>query len=195
MKIFAITLALAAAAAYYGFRPAKVTPAAMDPSALHEGKLAMMVEPASVFQRALWRHPAPDDRILHAERREWTKDSTQGVSHWQWFLAVKPGAALKKWLHERNPFSVHPAGDTTAPVIDGAPEWFPRDFSDYEIQTGGTRGSLVFLTSRHDGTFYATSSGSGFTPGTPEPATSTPALPPGPQGRLPQTPPPILPKP
>lgn len=197
MKISLTILAVlaVAAAAYFGLRRDKVPPAPVDPATLHAGTLAMKTEPEEVFKRALWRRPAPDDKILHAERREWTVDSADGVAHWQWFLAVEPGAALKTWLHEQNPFSVHPAGSASVPVITGAPGWFPNDFSGYVIQTGGTKGSLVFLFSRDGNTLYATSSGAGFTPGIPEPATRSPALPTVTQGRLPRTLPPISPKP
>jgi hypothetical protein len=153
--------------------------------------------PEEVFQRALWRRPAADDKILHAERREWTKESTRGVDRWQWFIAVEPGAALKKWLREQNPFSVRPVGNADAPEIKDAPAWFPADNSGYIVHTGGTTGSLTFLWSRQGETLYATGSGTGFQPGVAGPATPTPAPAPQatPQGRLPQTPPPTSPKP
>jgi hypothetical protein len=162
---------------------------------LVEGTGASSMPPEEVFKRALWRRPAPEDTILHAERREWPTDQTQGVDRWQWFLAVKPGPSLKKWLREQNPFSVSPVGYAEAPVMNGAPAWFPSDLSDYIIHTGGTTGSLVFLWSRRGDTLYATGSGTGFAPGVSEPV--TPASMPSsvPQGRLPPTPPPIPPKP
>ncbi len=149
--------------------------------------------PEEVFKRALWRRPAPGDKILHAERREWTKDNAEGVAHWQWFLAVEPGAALKSWLRDQNPFSVHPVGNADAPKINGAPPWFPADNSGCIVHTGGTTGSLVFLWSRKGNTLYATGSGTGFAPGAPEPAAPAPQT--AAAGRLPQTPPPTSPKP
>jgi hypothetical protein len=190
MKISMIILAVVAlgTAAYFGFRPAKVRPAPVNPATLHEGTLATKTDPAEVFKRALWRRPAPDDKILHAERREWTEDSAHGVAHWQWFLAVEPGAALKKWLREQNPFSVHPVGNAAASMINGAPGWFPNDFSRYEVHTGGSRGSLIFLFSRDGKSLYATSSGDGFTPGVSEAARPAPAATAA-TGRLPLTPP------
>lgn len=183
-----------AAAAYFGFRPAKPAPAPVDPATLHEGTLAISMPPEEVFKRALWRRPAPDDTILHAERREWTKDSAQGVAHWQWFLAVEPGPALIKWLREENPFSLQPAGDGPAANINGPPPWFPTDVSSFEIQSGGPRGSLLFLWSRQGDTLYATGAGGGFTPGAPEPATATTTPVTATLGRLPLTLPPTLPK-
>ncbi len=189
MKNPAIMLAavgLATAAMYVSFRSPAVPP--VDPSSLHEGTLVMNMPPEEVFKRALWRRPSPEDKILHAERREWTTDSANGPAHWQWFLAVEPGAALKTWLRERHPFSTRPA--TTA-VVKGAPAWFPGDLNEYEIEKGGPGGSLVFLFSRDGRTFYATDSGAGFTPGAPAPVAASP--PPGAPGRLPQTPPPDAP--
>jgi hypothetical protein len=178
-----------AATAYFGLRPAKVPPVPADPVTLHEGTLATKMDPAEVFKRALWRRPAPDDNILHAERREWTKNSTDGIAHWQWFLAIEPGMALKKWLREQNPFAVRPTGSASVPVIEGAPSWFPNDFSDYIVHTGGSQGSLVFLYSRRGNALYATSSGTGFTPAVPAPAKQGPAPQSVTQGRLPKTPP------
>ncbi len=174
--------------------PAETSAASLkaEPATLHEGTLATTMPPEEVFKRALWRHPALDDKILHAERREWTKDNASGVAQWQWFLAVEPGPALKKWLREQNPFSVHPVGNADAPEINGAPPWFPADNSGYIIHTGGTTGSLVFLWSRKGNTLYATASGAGFAPGAPEPATPAPATATA-SGRLPNTLPPASP--
>ena len=146
-----------------------------DPAPLHDGTLATTMPTEEVFKRALWRRPAPDDKILHAERREWTKDSANGVARWQWFLAVEPGPALKAWLREQNPFSVRPVGNADAPEIEDPPAWFPSDNSSCIVHTGGNAGSLVFLWSRKGNTLYATGSGTGFQPGAPEPVTKAPA--------------------
>ncbi|MFT5191293.1 MAG: hypothetical protein ACI9DF_006049 [Verrucomicrobiales bacterium] len=40
-----------------------------------------------VFQRAFWKRPTSEDKILHAERREWTGDD--GQLQWHWFLVVE----------------------------------------------------------------------------------------------------------
>ena len=52
-------------------------------------------DPQEVFQRAFWRRPTADERILHAERREWVSEE-DGVRRWQWFLAVEPSGALNQ---------------------------------------------------------------------------------------------------
>ena len=57
-----------------------------------------------VFRRAFWRTPAAEDRILHAERREWADD--EGVARWDWFLEVEPSAELRNWLQQDNPFAL-----------------------------------------------------------------------------------------
>jgi hypothetical protein len=189
-------LTLAAASAWFGFRPAgETTPEPVNAATLQEGTLTTKSDPAEVFKRALWRRPAPGDKILHAERREWTKDSAHGTTHWQWFLGVEPGPALRKWLREQNPFAVHPATGGTPAAIKSSPAWFPRDFSAYEVHAGGKGGDLVFLYSRTGDTLYATGSGTGFTAGAPEsspPAENSLTVS---AGRLPPTPPPVSTKP
>ncbi|HWB02358.1 MAG TPA: hypothetical protein VG796_04990 [Verrucomicrobiales bacterium] len=184
----------AGASAYFGFRPAGVPATPPEkPDALQEDMLAAKTKGDSeeVFKRALWRRPSSEDKILHAERREWTEGNGKGTAHWQWFLAIEPGAALKAWLREQNPFSVQPVASTSVPVIRSAPEWFPNDYSGCIVQTGGSQGNLVFLISRKGNTMYATGSGTGFMPG----AAASPKKPgQAPQsvtqGRLPKTPPP-----
>lgn len=171
--------------------PPKAAPAA-SPT---EGTLTNTMPPEEVFKRALWRRPAPDDKILHAERREWTKVSADGVARWQWFLAVDPGETLKKWLREQNPFSVQPVGNAEAPEIKDAPPWFPADNSAYIVHIGGSAANLMFLWSRKGNTLYATASGTGFQPGSPEPAPPAAATPSAPAGRLPQSSPPTSPTP
>lgn len=173
----------------------KTEPVKAETSALQEGTLARTMPPEEIFKRALWRRPAPEDKILHAERREWTKDTAQGVARWEWFLAVETGPTLKAWLREQNPFSVRPVGNADAPEITDAPPWFPADNSGYIVHAGGTTGSVVFLWSRKGNTLYATASGTGFAPGAPEPDTPTPAPQAVSPGRLPATSPPTPPQP
>jgi hypothetical protein len=187
--IIAIVVA-ASGTAWLIWRPGGEKPAepTVDPAPLHEGSLRADTPPEEVFKRALWRRPAPDDKILHAERREWTEDNAEGVAHWQWFLAVEPGPALKKYL-ERNPFSVRPAQTLPPKTMEKAPAWFPRDYADLDIRTGGNTGSLVFLYSRKGNTIYAANRGDGFTPGAPMPGAAPAAQEPV-AGRLPHTPPP-----
>ena len=122
---------------------------------------AVTADTAQIFQRAFWRRAATDDKILHAERREW-KDGAE-VSHWQWFLAVEPGAALKDWL-VRNPLRLQPVTQRVSfQIYAAAPEWFPRGTApeEYEIhQAVGGRMTLLF--SRNQNLLYATDAGQGF---------------------------------
>jgi len=158
-----------------------------------EDTAAITLPPEDVFKRALWRHPTPEDTILHAERREWTKDGTKEVARWEWFLAVEPGPSLKAWLREQNPFAVRPVGNADAPEISGAPAWFPADNSEYIVHAGGTTGSVLFLWSRQGNTLFATASGTGFSPGAPEPVPATATSQDITPRRLPDTPPPTSP--
>ncbi|MGY8688966.1 MAG: hypothetical protein ACKVHP_14690, partial [Verrucomicrobiales bacterium] len=107
--------------------------------------LAVKTDQADIFRRAFWRRPDATDKIFHAERREWTEDGAEGLSRWQWFLAVETGPGLRKWLREDNAFGVQPA-DTI--VIHEAPTWFPRDIGNFEIHLSDAGGTLVFLFSR-----------------------------------------------
>lgn len=196
MKISLTILSVLALAtsAYFGFRTASVPPAGPQEPVILRGAApptTTNADPEEVFKRALWRRPAPDDKILHAERREWTEGSGKGTDHWQWFLGIEPGAALKTWLREQNPFSVQPVASTSVPAIKGAPEWFPSDYAAFIVQAGGSQGNLVFLISRKGNTIYATCSGTGFTPGIPgSPNRQDAAALSVTQGRLPKTPPP-----
>ncbi len=189
LPFLALLGTLGLAGAYVAYRSARPSiPSAVDPASLHAGHLSTALPPEEVFKRALWRRPTAEDKILHAERREWTVDPFQGVSEWQWFLAIEPSPALLKWLRETNPFSLRPARDAVLTDIKGPPVWFPRDAYECEIQAGGNQGRLVFLYSRESKMLYATGSGQGMTPGAPEAV--KPPLPPLANGRLPQTPPP-----
>ena len=173
----------------------KSAPPAIDPATLHEGTLATGWQPHEVFEKALRRRPAADDRIVHAERREWTKDAAAGISRWQWFLEIEPGAALKSWLHGQNPFSVLPAGPDVLTKVAGPPAWFPGELEDFEIFAGGSTGRLVLLYSRDGKTICATSSGEGFAPAAPQPAAVPPARENIAARRLPDSPPPLPSKP
>lgn len=187
----AAVLTLTSAVVWFSFRRSGENPAVpVDAAALHEGTLTTQSDAAEVFKRALWRRPAPTDKILQAERREWTKNTAPGTTHWQWFLAVEPGPALTKWLREQNPFSLYPDKTGAAPDVKCAPAWFPGDLAPYEVHIGGNGGDLVFLFSRAGNTLYATGSGNGFTAGAPEPPATAAAPIAASAGRLPLTPPP-----
>ena len=140
-------------------------------------------EPVKIFQRAFWASPREDDRILHAERREWS--NAEGTQKWQWFLVVKASTQLIKNLRDDNAFGLVPG--STGSLNPEAPDWFvfkPDDFSVLRSPHSGMR--LMF--SKTDNTLYATDSGRGFTKGAPEPAKQ--AAPASAPGRLPTTPPP-----
>ena len=141
-------------------------------------------DPAATFQRAFWKRPAADDRILHAARREW-KDA-QGTPQWQWFLAVQPSPALTRHIREDNAFGLIPATDAAPPA--DAPEWFHTGGCELSHAAAGNL-RLYFAT---DQTLYATGTGGEFRAGAPAPA----AVPRGrltQAGRLPVQPPPSQP--
>ena len=120
-------------------------------------------DPQDIFQRAFWRRPTPDDRILHAERREWVSEE-DGVRRWQWFLAVKPGTALKQWLLEDNAFGLDKvAGATPLAGFTQLPSWFPTQggLAKCEVrQAAGSKMTLLFDSKKN--VFYATDAGHGF---------------------------------
>lgn len=166
-----------------GRRP---SPAPADPAVSQHAasRAAVAIDPAEVFRRAFWQPPGTGDKILHAERREWT--DADGLKRWQWFLVVEPSPGLVKYLREDNAFGLVRG---SAGLLDReAPGWFvfkPDDFSMFRSPHSGMR--LMF--SKADNVLYATDSGRGFTKGAPEPARQ--AAPPSASGRLPTTPPPI----
>src|SRR5687768_14837771 len=94
-------------------RPAAPKPPATEPVAVlsspkpNADGVGVERDRVMVFQRAFWRRPAPADRILHAERRQW-QTSGGAVEKWQWFIAVEPSAAFRDWLLKENPFQLVP---------------------------------------------------------------------------------------
>lgn len=120
--------------------------------------LVTATDPTLVFQKAFWRRPASDDKILHAERREWS--TGDGVRKWQWFIAVSPGPQLLDWL-KTNPFSL--ATQKSATGFEHPPEWFPKPSGDLQIhQNAEHRFILMFSADQKH--LYATDSGLGFGP-------------------------------
>jgi hypothetical protein len=143
-------------------------------------------DPVKIFQRAFWATPTSEDKILHAERREWS--GPDGVEKWQWFLVVEPSPALLKRLRDDNAFGLIPA--PSAIDILNAPNWF--QFKREEVSVlKSPQAKLQLIFSKDNRTLYATDSGLGFRPGAPEqipkmqPSSSAPS-----SGRLPITPPP-----
>ena len=143
-----------------------------------------LTDPVEVFQKAFWKRPAPSDKILHAERREWS--DANGIIQWQWFLKVQPSPELVKHLREDNAFGLVP-GMATAALADDPP-WFSPQVEDVDVLRSPS-GSMRLLFSKTDGLLYATDTGGGFRPGTPE-RSDTAAATPATTGRLPGQPPP-----
>ena len=188
MKRFGlIGAALGVAGLAYVFVPGKnSSPAPADPpvSQRPPTPAAVTIEPAELFRRAFWQRPGTGDKILHAERREWT--DADGLKRWQWFLVVEPSPELVKYLREDNAFGLVPG--SAGSLNPEPPSWFvfkPDEFSIFRSPHSGMR--LMF--SKTENLLYATDSGQGFTKGAPEPAKK--AAPPSASGRLPTTPPPV----
>jgi len=140
--------------------------------------------PDIVFGRVLWRQPSPDDRILHALRREWSDQ--QGVTRWQAFLAIEPGPALRDWL-ATNPFSLASVVSATR-EIPNPPSWFPKKLGGFMIQQAPLANMLIF-TAPGGSPVYLTDHGQGFARPAAKPAPLD--LPTASSNRLPNTPPPI----
>ena len=124
-----------------GTAPATVSAPAIPPAET----LARTVHFDTVFARALWRRPQPEDVIKNAERREWS--DAEGVTRWDWFLEVQPGPALRTWL-DTNPFSLHKSESPT-PAIPPAealrPEWFPKEATGFEVFVSSSSSFLMLL--------------------------------------------------
>ena len=176
-----ILIAALAATAWFFFRAQKSTP---TPETTTSETLEKSFPPELVFRRAFWRRPAPEDRILHADRREWS--DAQGVTRWQAFLAVEPGPALREWL-ATNPFSL-----AKVPALSGEipnpPAWFPKNFEGLTLQQAPI-GNMAMLTAAGGSPVYFTDHGKGFARPTETPTPAKPA--PVPANRLPNAPPPI----
>ncbi len=119
-------------------------------------------DPVAVFQRAFWRRPAADDRIVHAERVEWV-EGAERVDRWAWFIVVEPGDGFRAWLLQENPFSLAPVAGGVPARGAGTPAWFPSDAdlarcTQYRARGGG----LTVYVDPDRNRFYATDSGRGF---------------------------------
>lgn len=141
-------------------------------------------DPGKIFQRAFWANPTGEDKILHAERREWS--DADGVQKWQWFLVVEPSPALLKRLRDDNAFGLAPASSATL-MVD-APEWFV--FKPKEVCVlHAPQAKLQLIFSKDNHTLFASDSGLGFSRSAFAQIPQTlPSPAPG-SGRLPATPP------
>jgi len=145
-----------------------------------------LTDPALVFQKAFWKRPTPEDQILHAERREW--QDKDGLSKWQWFIAVKPSTVLVEHLITNNAFMLSASPRSGGREHAETPEWFPQRVSEDTQVLANPSGTFRILLDKEKNLLHATDSGSGFRPGAPEPAKAITAA--QPEGRLPTTPPP-----
>lgn len=165
-----------------GAAPSKV--AAKTSTAAKPAADRVLDDPALVFQKAFWKRPASDDRILHAERREWTEEGE--TSRWQWFIEVEASPALERHLITENAFAL---GRSAAPVVpEGAPAWFSADPRGAMVMTaaGGTMQLIFHPETRR---LQACGAGGGFRKGAPEQSRSLPQ-PMASTSRIPLTPPP-----
>ncbi len=165
---------------------ASALPLFRAPKGAVEGKVKATADHEAIFKRAFWRRPAAGDRILHAELSEWS-DGVD-VSRWQWSIEVEPSPELKRWLQERNPFSL--AASDTRQLSAGAtapPAWFPDSAEDYEIHRSAD-GRMSLLVGKRRNVLFATASGFGFSHGVAEPV--QPLVKIESTGRLPLTSPP-----
>ena len=144
-----------------------------------------VTDAGKIFERAFWRQPAAEDKILHAERREWR--DKDGLQRWQWFLVVSASPGLITYLREENAFGL--LASPAVPVISDAPAWFL--FNPEDVSTmSAPQASMGLMFSKKDNTLYAAASGRGFTKGAPEPAKPLPQA--STPGRLPTTLPTVL---
>jgi hypothetical protein len=164
-----LPVGLAAWLLYRSLAPPAAAPVTViSPPAVHPeapgAALQTNADAVEVFRRAFWREPAPADRILHAERREWVSE-TDGVRRWQWFLALEPGPELLDWLVAKNSFGLLATADGPAPgAWDGAPAWFPRFPPAGATVMRNAEGSLWLVHDRSRNLLHATDAGGGFTP-------------------------------
>lgn len=122
-----------------------------------------ITDPATVFQKALWKRPTAADKILHAERREWKDENS--ISRWQWFLEVEPSPEIVRYLREENAFRLK-SYQTMTPLPD-APAWFIKDTMNTRILSEPGGGMQLIFTAG-DARLYAMGSGGGFHRGAAE---------------------------
>lgn len=168
--------------------PAPATATKAEPDAKPTSTLT---DATVVFQKAFWKRPNANDRILHAERREWA--DADGVKKWQWFIEVEPSAELLRHLITDNAFSLGVARDGWPTLAAGTPDWFTQPSSQPRVLQSRS-GSFVLVHDEKANRLLATDSGGGFRPGAPERPSPAPT-PSVAAGRLPPTSPPNPPKP
>lgn len=150
---------------------------------------SVSTEAEEIFRKAFWQHPGKDDRILHAERREWSDEG--GLRKWQWFIIVDASPALLKRLRDDNVFDLR--HQTAPPAFGNPPDWFRVPDTGVEFMTS-PHGGFCLVLEKTGRRIHATDSGAGFRPGAPEPTRDFPptgAASPASHGRLPDSMPPL----
>ena len=150
-----------------GGKPASLpAPHSNVPAVLREpGPVTLQTErdAEAVFQRAFWRRPGPDVRILDGERRDWADGDN--VRQWQWFLAVQTTPEFRQWLLEQNPFEVVRAETPLEPARteQPAPAWFPETAARTRMTQYRKPGAqLALYLEPVSGRRFATDAGAGF---------------------------------
>lgn len=139
-----------------------------------------------IFQQAFWRKPDEDDRIIHAERREWIEGTA--VKGWQWFLVLKPSEELVEELRVKNRFNLHEEHSGLR-TWENAPEWFwPQLAGSTILSSGDGEMSLIFQGEE----LFATGTGGGFRSGSEAPLPKRQPSPEEQSGRLPNYSPPSV---
>lgn len=133
---------------------------------------AVKIDPAEVFRRAFWQLPGEGDKILHAERREWS--DADGIKRWQWFLVVEPSPELVKYLRTDNAFGLMPI--PSAPEIENMPDWFIAGSAEFDVLKA-PNGNMTLFFHQTKSLLHATSSGTGFRPSVTSPTQPTPSEP------------------
>lgn len=162
-----------------------------SPHASQPPPTSTLNDATEVFQKAFWKRPTADDRILHAQRREWA--DAQGLKKWQWFIEVEPSADLVRHLITDNAFSLAQTRSGWRKPAADLPAWFAQPSEGQQVLANQS-GSFTLIYDKEANRLLATDSGGGFRPGAPERPSPAPA-PSVAAGRLPLTSPPNPPKP
>lgn len=145
--------------------PARTDPPAVVQPAGQGGTVAISRAREEIFRRAFWRQPSAADRIVLADRREWS-DQNQEVQRWQWFLQVQPGPALLQALRDPATFGLFRTAQPR-PLAKQvtAPAWFPAvgQIAGCEILQAPGGGLTVYYRAA-DNVLFATDAGRGFAP-------------------------------
>jgi len=188
MKSASIVVMLLATAAFVLWRMHLEEVRDVEVRAAAAAPTSVSTDAGEVFRRAFWQRPGEDDRILHAERREWAGED--GLRQWQWFIVVDASPGLLKRLRDDNVFGLR--AESAPPEISHPPDWFQIPAAGVEFM-GSATGNFHLILDPKGRRIHATDSGTGFRPGAPEAAVDSPAPDagrPSVHGRLPDSMPP-----